>query len=160
MTIWHWLHEDAIRHWKRRSWVFARDAEFGEKAAPVLDHYHGSWKTEALGPADFVLSVDEKTQLQIRSRRHPITAPAPGRGMRVEHEYRRHGTCAYQAAWDVHRAELFGQVVERNTIETFDAFVATVIATEPYASAEWVFWILDNDTVHRGQRSVDRLTGR
>lgn len=51
-------------------------------------------------------------------------------------------------------------MVERNTIETFDAFVTTVMDTESYASAERVFWILDNGTVHRGQRSVDRLPGQ
>ena len=159
-TIWRWLHEDAIRPWSRRSWVFPRDPEFGAKAAPVLDLYHGGWRGEPLGEADFVLSVDEKTQLQIRRRRHPTTSPAPGRPMRVEHEYTRHGTCAYQAAWDVHRARLFGQVVERNTIETFDRFVARVMTAEPYASAERVFWVVDNGTVHRGQRSIDRLQGR
>lgn len=117
------------------------------------------WRGEDLGPGEFVLSADEKTQLQIRSRRHPSTPPAPGRALRVEHEYRRHGTCAYQAAWDVHRANLFGQLVERNTIETFDAFIARVMSTEPYASADRVFWIVDNGTVHRGQPSIDRLQG-
>lgn len=160
MTIWRWLHEDAIRPWSRRSWVFPRDPKFREKAAPVLDLYHGVWQGEALGPRDFVLSADEKTQLQIRSRRHPSTAPAPGRALRVGHEYRRHGTCAYQAAWDVHRARLFGQVVERNTIETFDAFVASVMSTEPYASADHVFWIVDSGTVHRGERAIRRLQSR
>ena len=159
MTIWRWLHEDAIRPWSRRSWVFVRDPKFQEKATGVLDLYHRIWQGEALGPGDFVLSADEKTQLQIRSRRHPTTPPGPGRSLRVEPEYRRHGTCAYQAAWDVHRAKLFGQVVERNTIETFDAFVAKVMSTQPYASADRVFWIVDNGTVHRGQRSVDRLRG-
>lgn len=159
MTIWRWLHEDAIRPWSRRSWVFPRDPRFGEKAGPVLDLYHRGWRGEPLGPGDFVLSADEKTQLQIRSRRHPTTPPAPGRPLRVEHEYRRHGTCAYQAAWDVHRAKLFGHIVERNTIETFDAFVAGVMTTEPYASAERVFWIVDNGAVHRGQASIDRLEG-
>jgi len=157
-TIWRCLHEDAIRPSSRRSWAFPRDPKFGEKAAPVLDLYHGDWRGEPLGDGDFVLSVDEKTQLQVRSRRHPTVPAAPGRTMRVEHEYTRHGTCAYQAAWDVHRARLFGQVVKRNTIETFDAFVAEVMNTDPYASADRVFWILDNGTVHRGQRSVDRLT--
>jgi hypothetical protein len=159
ITIWRWLHEDAIRPWSRRSWVFPRDPKFREKAAPVLDLYHGHWQGDALGPGDFVLSADEKTQLQIRSRRHPIEPPAPGRPMRVEHEYRRHGTCAYQAAWDVHWARLFGQVVGRNTIATFAAFVANVMVVEPYASADRVFWVVDNGTVHRGQRSIDRLEG-
>lgn len=157
MTLWRWLAEDAIRPWSRRSWVFPRDPKFREKAVPVLDLYHGRWQGKPLGPRDFVLSADEKTQLQIRSRRHPTTPPAPGQVMRVEHEYRRHGTCVYQAAWDVHRARLFGQVVQRNTIETFDAFVARVMGTEPYASANRVFWVLDNGTVHRGQRSLTRL---
>jgi len=157
MTIWRWLHEDAIRPWSRRSWVFPRDPKFRQRAGPVLDLYHRRWRGEPLGDGDFVLSADEKTQLQIRSRLHPTSPPAPGRSLRVEHEYRRHGTCVYQAAWDVHRAQLFGQVVERNTIETFDTFVARVMQTEPYASADRVFWIVDNGTVHRGQRSVDRL---
>jgi hypothetical protein len=31
--------------------------------------------------------------------------------------------------------------------------------TEPYASAKRVFWIVDNGSSHRGQRSVDRLQG-
>jgi hypothetical protein len=31
---------------------------------------------------------------------------------------------------------------------------------EPYASARRVFWIVDNGSAHRGQRSIDRLEGR
>ena len=31
--------------------------------------------------------------------------------MRVEHEYERRGALAYLAAWDVHRARLFGRFV-------------------------------------------------
>ena len=31
---------------------------------------------------------------------------------------------------------------------------------EPYASARRVFWIVDNGSAHRGQRSVDRLERR
>ena len=31
---------------------------------------------------------------------------------------------------------------------------------EPYASRRRVFWIVDNGSSHRGQRSVDRLQGR
>jgi hypothetical protein len=31
---------------------------------------------------------------------------------------------------------------------------------EPYASARQVFWIVDNGSSHRGQRSIERLQGR
>lgn len=157
MTIWRWLREDAIRPWSRRSWVFPRDPQFREKARVVLDLYHRRWDGEELGAEDFVLSADEKTQLQIRERRHRILSPRPGQPMRVEHEYRRHGTCAYLAAWDVHRARLFGRVVDRATIAAFDPFVGEVMATEPYRSARRVFWIVDNGTIHRGERARQRL---
>jgi hypothetical protein len=160
VTIWRWLHEDALRPWTRRSWIFPRDPDFATKAGRVLDLYHRRWKGRALADDEFVLSADEKTQIPIRSPCHPITPPAPGRSIRVEHEYRRHGVCAYIAAWDVHRARLFGEVVDKISIVAFDAFVARVMAEEPYRSARRVFWIVDSGTIHRGQAAVERLQSR
>lgn len=159
-TIWRWLHADALRPWSRRSWIFPRDPEFGPKAGRVLDLYHRQWNGRALCGDQFVISADEKTQIPIRTRRHPITPPGPGRSMRVEHEYRRHGVCAYIAAWDVHRARLFGNVRAKISIAAFDALVAQVMAREPYRSARRVFWIVDGGTIHRGQRAADRLQAR
>jgi hypothetical protein len=159
-TIWRWLHTDALRPWSRRSWIFPRDPAFAEKAGRVLDLYHGVWDGRPLHRGDCVLCADEKTQLQIRERRHPLTRPASARSGRVEHEYRRHGTCAYLAAWDVRQARLFGHVVERATIERFDAFVGFVMAHEPYRSARRVFWVVDNGTLHRGERARRRLHAR
>ena len=31
---------------------------------------------------------------------------------------------------------------------------------EPYASARRVFWVVDNGSAHRGERSIERLEGR
>ena len=160
ITIWRWLHEDALRPWSRRSWIFPRDPDFATKAGPVLDLYHRRWKGRALADADYVISADEKTQIPIRTRCHPITPPGPGRPIRVEHEYRRHGVCAYIAAWDVHRAQIFGDVVDKISIVAFDALVARVMSQEPYRSARRVFWVVDGGTIHRGQRAIDRLHGR
>lgn len=160
VTIWRWLHEDALRPWSRRSWIFPRDPEFAVKAGRVLDLYHRRWQGRALTEGEFVISADEKTQIPIRTPCHPITPPAPGRPMRVEHEYRRHGVCAYIAAWDVHRARLFGEVFKKISIVAFDALVAQVMNQEPYRSARRVFWIVDGGTIHRGQRAVDRLQGQ
>lgn len=160
VTIWRWLRQDAIRPWSHRSWIFPRDPLFEEKAGPVLDLYHRRWQGKPLGPRDFVLSADEKTQIQLRQRRHPITAPGARRPMRVESDYRRQGTCAYLAAWDVHRAKLFGRVVQTISITSFDALVADVMRRAPYRTARRVFWIVDNGTIHRGQRAMDRLRAR
>ena len=160
VTIWRWLNEDALRPWYRRSWIFPRDPEFATKAGRVLDLYHRHWNGRTLREDEFVISADEKTQIPIRTRCHPIAPPAPGRPLRVEHEYRRHGVCVYIAAWDVHRARLFGEVLEKISIVAFDALVAHVMSQEPYRSARRVFWIVDGGTIHRGQRAVDRLQGQ
>jgi len=159
-TIWRWLSEDAIRPWAHRSWIFPRDPLFERKASRVLDLYARRWEGKPLHPADFVVSADEKTSIQARRRRYPTLPSAPGRVVRVEHEYRRGGSLAYLAAWDVHRAKVFGRCEERTGIEPFDRLVHQVMATEPYASARRVFWVVDNGSSHRGEASVDRLQGR
>ena len=159
-TVWRWLSEDALRPWTHRSWIFPRDPAFTEKAGRVLDLYHGLWEGLPLGPGDFVLSADEKSQIQIRQRLHAPSPAAPGTAARVENEYKRLGPCAYLAAWDVHQARLFGAVVDRTTNAAFDAFVDMVMEQEPYRSAQRVFWVVDNGTIHRGERARARLTAR
>ena len=84
-TIWRWLHEDAIKPWTHRSWVFPRDPQFAAKAGPILDLYQGRWQGEPLSDRDFVLCADEKPSIQARRRKHPPGAPAAKRPMRVEH---------------------------------------------------------------------------
>ena len=34
------------------------------------------------------------------------------------------------------------------------------MSAEPYASAQRVFWVVDNGTIHRGQKAIDRLQNR
>jgi len=159
-TIWRWLHQDAIRPWQYRSWIFPRDPDFAAKAARVLDLYARQWEGAALQEDEFVLCADEKTSIQARDRRHATLPPRPGASGRVEHEYRRGGALAYLAAWDVHRAKLFGHCEAHSGIAAFDRLVADVMAQEPYASARRVFLIMDNGPSHRGARCVARLHAR
>lgn len=155
-TIWRWLAADAIKPWQHRSWIFPRDPRFAVKAGRVLDLYARRWDGKPLSGREFVISADEKTSVQARIRRHATTPPGPGRPMRVEHEYRRGGALAYLAAWDVHRAKIFGRCEAKSGIEPFGRLVEQVMTTQPYASAKRVFWVVDNGSSHRGQASVDR----
>ena len=158
-TVWRWLSEDAIRPFYHRSWIFPRDPDFAHKAGRVLDLYEGRWEGEALGAQEYVISADEKTSIQARDRRHPTQPAGEERPVRVEHDYQRRGALAYLAAWDVHRAKLFGRCEPKNGIEPFGRLVEEVMKEEPYASADRVFWIVDNGSSHRGERSVKRLQG-
>ncbi len=156
-TIWRWLAADAIQPWRVRSWLFPRDPAFALKAGRILDLYERRWEGSRLGPAEYVLCADEKTSIQTRLRCHATQAAQPGAPMRVEHEYRRGGAWAYHAAWDVHRARVFGRCEATTGIAPFDRLVAQVMIQEPYRSARRVFWVVDNGSAHRGQRAVARL---
>jgi hypothetical protein len=79
--------------------------------------------------------------------------------MRVQHEYTRGGALAYLAAWDVHRAKVFGRCEQSTGIEPFDGLVGQVMTCQHYA-ARRVFWVVDNGSSHRGQASLDRLEDR
>jgi hypothetical protein len=159
-TVWRWLDEDALRPWRFRSWIFPRDPDFEAKAGPVLDLYGGHWQGRPLRPDEHVVCADEKTSIQARSRIHPGTPPAPGRVGRVEHEYRRAGSLAYLAAWDVRRAQVFGRCEPTTGIEPFARLVDQVMSVEPYLEARRVFWVVDNGTSHRGARCEARLRQR
>lgn len=146
-----------IKPWQSRSWIFPRDKDFAAKAARVLDLYARTWQGHALGEDEYVISADEKSQLQALRRRHPDLPPGPSRVRRTEFEYRRGGTLAYFAAYDVHHARVIGQIAPKTGIEPFTHLVDTVMTTEPYASARRVFWIVDNGSSHNGQASIDRM---
>jgi transposase len=75
-------------------------------------------------------------------------------------EYARTGAWAYIAAWDVHRAKLFGRCERKTGIAPFDRLVAQVMREEPYRSAHRVFLITDNGSSHRGRRAANRLRAK
>ena len=154
-TVGRWLAADAIRPWRYRSWIFPRDPNFAGKAGRALDLYDRIWDGQPLGADEYVLCADEKSQLQALHRRHRDLPPAPGRIRRQEFEYRRGGTLAYLAAYDVHAARVHGRCAPTTGITPFGELVEQVMSSEPYASAARVFWIVDNGASHNGARSID-----
>jgi hypothetical protein len=159
-TVWRWLHEDAIRPWQHRCWIFPRDPHFAEKAGRILDLYAGQWGGQPLQEDEFVLSADEKTSIQARIRMHRSLPPRPGEPAKVEHEYTRGGAWAYLAALDVHRAKLFGRCESTTGIAPFERLIDQVMTQPPYREARRVFWIIDNGSSHRGERCVRRLAAK
>ena len=157
-TIRRWLSSDALKPWQHRSWISVRDPEFAAKAARVLDLYARIWDGAPLGSNDYVICADEKTSIQARCRCHPTLPPGKARAMRVEHDYKRGGALAYLAAWDVHRGQVTGRCEHTTGIAPFARLVKQVMTAEPYASANRVFWIVDNGSSHRGTASIKRMT--
>jgi transposase len=157
-TIGRWLAADALKPWQHRSWISVRDPAFAATAARVLDLYAGIWDGAPLGSNDYVICADEKTSIQARCRCHPTLPPGKARAMRIEHDYRRGGALAYLAAWDVHRGQVTGRCEHTTGIAPFSRLVRQVMTAQPYASADRVFWIVDNGSSHRGAASIQRMT--
>lgn len=156
-TVRRWLTEDALKPWQFQSWIFITDPHFAGKAGKVLDLYARVWDGKPLGENDYVISADEKTSIQARCRCHPTLPAAPSRAARVNHDYTRGGAVAYLAAYDVHRAQVFGRCEDTTGIAAFERLVAQVMTCEPYKSADRVFWVVDNGSSHRGRKAIDRL---
>jgi len=153
------LRQDALKPWRYRYWLFPRDPDFVPRACVILDLYAGFWEGQRLGPADYVLSADEKS-IQVLARLHPGLPPAPGQVQRVEFEYQRLGTVAYHAAWDVFRGQLFGRVAPTTSIATFTELLGLVMGQAPYRTAERVFWTVDGGSAHHRNTFPTRLQGR
>jgi transposase len=156
-TVARWLAADAIKTWQYRSWIAPRAPDFASKAAVVLDLYARVWDGKPLGAGDYVLCSDEKISIQARCRCHPTLQPRKARMMRAEHEYDRGGALAYLAAWEVHRGKAFGRCEKTTGIAPFGRLVEQVMTIEPDASANRVFWVVDNGSSHRGPAFIDRL---
>ena len=156
-TIGRMLAEDAIKPWRYKYWIFPRDPQFLQKAAPILDLYAGTWEGSPLGPKDYILSADEKTSIQARIRIHPSLGPGHERAARVESEYERGGALQYLAAWDVRRGSVIGRCEPTTGIAPFGRLVEQVLSQKPYRSAKRLFWVVDNGSSHRGEASCKRL---
>jgi DDE superfamily endonuclease len=158
--MWRMLHESAIKPWQHEHWLFPKNPRFAEKAGPILDLYAGMWEGESLGRTTYVLSMDEKTSIQARGRRHEETPPQPKQTRRIEAEYKRNGALQYLAAWDVHRGIVVGRCEKKTGIKPFGPLVDQVLEQDLYKDATQLFFIVDNGSSHRGQASVERMRRR
>ncbi len=146
-----------VKPWQYRSWIYPRDPDFAAMATVILDLYRGFHGGEPLRPGDRILSFDAKPSIQARGRCHQTLPAAPGKPVRVEHEYVRHGALALLAGLDVHTGTVFAATPKTTGIKPFMNLVGQVMARSEYKRAARVFIIVDNGSDHRGQAAIDRL---
>jgi hypothetical protein len=151
------LAEHPVKPWQYQSWISPRDPDFAARASVILDLYQGFYRGKRLRPGDRILSVDAKPSIQARGRCRPTAPARPGKPMRVEHEYVRHGALALLAALDVHTGTVFAATPATTGIVPFMDLIGQVMSLPEYKDAPRVFVIVDNGSDHRGQAAVRRL---
>lgn len=131
-----------VRGWLTRP----DDPAFAERAMDVCGLYLRAPDANAL-----VLSVDEKTAIPARSRRHPTKRCQPGHVERREFEYRRHGTACLMAALNVHTGEVLAADAVRNDADNFIGFLEHIDADTPDELT--VHLVLDNGSSHVARKT-------
>jgi transposase len=131
-----------VRGWLNRP----ADPDFAARARAVCDLYLNP------RPGEVLLSVDEKTAIQARSRRHPTRPAAPGRATRREFEYVRHGTVSLVAAMDVCTGEVLAEIIPgRNNSENFVWFLSRLDqAIDPTLK---IHIVMDNGSSHTSRQT-------
>ena len=125
-----------------RGWLNRRDdPEFWDRVRDVCGLYLAPLETNCL-----VLSVDEKTAIQAKSRKHPDQPPQQGRARRREAEYRRNGRASIVAALDIHSGQVLAKPIDRNNSITFCDFLDDIDrCVDP---AQKIVLIMDNGSSH------------
>lgn len=129
-----------------------RDAGFYAAVEELIDLY-----TRLLGEDEIVLSIDEKTSLQPRPRKHatkpaqPVNCPNL-----VEHEYGRAGALQLFAAFDTRSGRVYGQCYERKRQEEFIAFLAH-LEDQISDTIKTIHLVCDNLKVHSGRQVIKWL---
>lgn len=129
-----------LKPWQTQSWLTSHDPAFWEKAADVCGLYLDP-------PANAVVwSVDEKSGMQAKSRVNPTKPAVPGKAVRREFEYRRHGTAVLFAGLDVHHGDVTGWVTDSTRSANFVEFLQYLV--DQTAEGLELHCIVDNLSAH------------
>jgi len=125
-----------VRGWLNRP----DDPQFFTRAAQICALYQHI-------PADTVLlSVDEKTGIQAKSRKHHTRRAGRGRPERREFEYVRHGTVSLMAAMNVADGTIRSKIITRNNSDTFIEFLTEIDQALP--AHRNIHLVMDNGSSH------------
>jgi transposase len=135
------LAEAHVRPHKVRGWLNrADDPSFWAKAGAVCRLYLNP------PPGTVLISIDEKTGIQAKSRTHPDIPGRARRDARREFEYVRHGTVSIVAALNVANGQVIAERIRRNDSVAFMKFLAML--DQHIAPGLRIHLIMDNGSSH------------
>jgi transposase len=140
-TVGRALADAKVRPHKVRGWLNRKDDPgFWAQAGVVCCLYLNP------PPGTVLVSIDEKTGIQAKTRRYPDIPAGPGRDARREFEYARHGTVSIIAAMNTATGEVISQRIRRNDSATFLTFLAML--DQHIAPHLRIHLIMDNGSSH------------
>lgn len=139
-TVGRILAEAEIKPHRVKGWCHSEDPRFQSKMRAIVGLYVSP------PPGEPVLSVDEKSGIQVLSRLRPMVPASPGRQARQEFEYKRHGTRCLFGCFNVRTGKVLGRCTLRRTREDFLSFMDLVAR---HYRQRRVHVVLDNLNTHK-----------
>jgi hypothetical protein len=143
------LQSHQLKPWRVHFWLspkVPRDEAFRGTVLDILDLY-----TRPLEPHERVLSLDEKTSLQPRTRTVPTRPAQPGLvPVHLEHEYQRKGALQLFAAFDTRTGEVTGILRRRKRQAEFIELLEKIERDTP-ETVTLIHLVCDNLSVHKGK---------
>jgi len=143
------LESQKLKPWRVHYWLnpkAPRDEAFRATALNLCDLY-----TRPLLPHERVLSLDEMTSLQPRTRALATLPAQPGLvPVHLEHEYERKGAVHLFASFDTRSGEVIGLCRRRKRQVEFLELLAEIDRKTP-ASVTIIHLVCDNVSVHHGK---------
>jgi hypothetical protein len=154
-TVQRMLEAHRLKPWRVHHWLSAkapRDEDFRSQVEQLCALY-----TRPLAAHERVLSVDEKTSLQPRTRTRATLPPQPGLvPAHLEHEYVRKGALHLFAAFDTRSGEVIGLCRKRKRQVEFIELLEQIDRNTP-ASVTHLYLVCDNVSTHHGKLVRDWL---
>jgi len=137
-----------LKPWRHHLWLspkVPRDAAFADAVRNLSDLY-----SRPLEAHEVVLCVDEKTNLQPRTRKAKTLPPEPGKPILVENEYEREGALHLFAAFDTRSGKVYHSTGERKRQLEFIQLLE-ILDHEFGPSITALHIVLDNLRMHKGK---------
>ena len=137
-----------LKPWRHHLWLSPRtprDAAFAAAVRNLSDLY-----SRPLAAHEVVLCVDEKTNLQPRTRKARTLPPEPGRPMLVENEYERKGAVHWLAAFDTRTGKVYHCTGEHKRQIEFIQLLE-ILDRQFDAAVTAIHIVLDNLRMHKGK---------
>jgi transposase len=137
------LNDNDLRPHKVKMWLHSPDPFFNEKVTKLCSLYLNP-PTNAV-----VLCIDEKSGMQAVERKKSIARNKNKGQVRLDYEYKRHGTQTLIASFEVKTGRVFGKCGKTRKKEDIMEFMEEIAIKYP-ENEVYIIW--DNLNIHHGYR--------
>ena len=134
-TLWRWLNADALRPWQHRSWIFPATQMSQPRRAASWISISVCGRESLSAPPILSFPPTKRPAFKLAVASNPLYRWLPAARCAQSMSTSEKVPGPIVAAWDVHRAKLFGRRENQSGIAPTARLTAEIMTQEPYQSA-------------------------